>query len=558
MPSSIITNLNLREKNRYYTKKGTTRMLPLLLNDAKQIPLFQISHQDDKYLLDNPNAEWFSILYKFPWENYREYAALYYDALYGFNIKEERKRRGGKKAVKQLESKEESKQRLLFDRTTMQAQAEEKAIIYEQENPELEILEMQVDATSISPGVVPERKGGKKAKCFFSLFKSFIGVSLIGLEAEPERVEMLLSSNPSFVRACGFAQKHTLDEYCHLHVPGLRKLEQFDQIMREYGLWDKIKLEEVRCNLISGVIKKEEELVGDTTHYIAYSGFEVVKYVDDKGKEQKKSQSKVTKNCRCKDQENCGHEWELSDDGAGTIVKSSNRIYWGHKASIIGYPSQGIPLDIVALRDGATHDGESLYPHIEKVFSGIPEIKAKIKRVIYDSACDDQDLRDQFAKDFKIKLKTSLNPRRKKEAVDNLPRGVSRITPYGIPICIGDYEMEYKGMRIGEKKYIYQSPVDSRGAAVCFSCPNQKNCCPNSVTGRTINVSFDLLPHINHEDPPMAKRFKAIMSRRTSVERMIKRIKCDMSDDRLSKRGNDSFQAYLDKTMIAYHMLLRN
>ena len=55
----------------------------------------------------------------------------------------------------------------------------------------------------------------------------------------------------------------------------------------------------------------------------------------------------------------------------------------------------------------------------------------------------------------------------------------------------------------------------------------------------------------------LAKRFKAIMSRRPSVERMIKRLKCDLSDDRLTKRGNDSFQAYLDKTLIAYHILLR-
>ena len=55
----------------------------------------------------------------------------------------------------------------------------------------------------------------------------------------------------------------------------------------------------------------------------------------------------------------------------------------------------------------------------------------------------------------------------------------------------------------------------------------------------------------------MAKRFKAIMRRRPSVERMIKRLKCDLGDDRLSKRGNDSFQASLDKTVISYHLLIR-
>ncbi len=93
---------------------------------------------------------------------------------------------------------------------------------------------------------------------------------------------------------------------------------------------------------------------------------------------------------------------------------------------------------------------------------------------------------------------------------------------------------------------------------MCSTCEHKINCCPNSRAGRTINISFDILPHINSDDPPMAKRYKAIMSRRPSVERMIKRLKCDLGDDRLSKRGSDSFQAYLDKTMIAFHILLRN
>jgi len=70
-------------------------------------------------------------------------------------------------------------------------------------------------------------------------------------------------------------------------------------------------------------------------------------------------------------------------------------------------------------------------------------------------------------------------------------------------------------------------------------------------------IKLNMLPHIDQNDPPMAKRFKAIMTRRPSVERMIKRLKCDMSDDRLTKRNNESFQAYLDKTLIAFHILLR-
>ena len=111
--------------------------------------------------------------------------------------------------------------------------------------------------------------------------------------------------------------------------------------------------------------------------------------------------------------------------------------------------------------------------------------------------------------------------------------------------------------RYENEKFIYQAPKDSEDVPVCLVCRHRENCCPNAARGRTINVSFDLLPHIDSQDPPMAKRYKAIMSRRTSVERMIKRLKCDLGDDRLTKRGNESFQAYLDKTMIAFHVLLR-
>jgi len=84
------------------------------------------------------------------------------------------------------------------------------------------------------------------------------------------------------------------------------------------------------------------------------------------------------------------------------------------------------------------------------------------------------------------------------------------------------------------------------------SCPQANSC------GRTGNISYYLLPHIDETDPPMSKRLKAIMTKRPSVERMIKRLKCDLGDDRLTKRGNSALKAYLDKTLIAYHILLRH
>jgi hypothetical protein len=130
-----------------------------------------------------------------------------------------------------------------------------------------------------------------------------------------------------------------------------------------------------------------------------------------KGKEKKKSQSKTTKNFRCKDPQNCPHPYQLADEGAGTITKAHKKFIWGHKASILGFPLQGIPLDAVAVNDAATHDGETLYPQIVRLFNNFPKMQAEIDTVLYDKAADSVELKQKFEEDFSISLKTSLNPR---------------------------------------------------------------------------------------------------------------------------------------------------
>jgi hypothetical protein len=234
-------------------------------------------------------------------------------------------------------------------------------------------------------------------------------------------------------------------------------------------------------------------------------------------------------------------------------------MYWGHKASVIGLPKQGIAIDAVAITDAASHDGQMFLPHVKDVFEGYPELTNSVDRVLYDSACDDAELRARFKDQLGVDLKASFNRRRSKPITKDLPRGVEKITPYGVPICLAGHEFDYKGCRYGSGKFIFEAPQFDDDTSVCINCTERDGCCNRSTqSGRTITVSFDTLPHINSNDPPMAKRFKAIMRRRPSVERMIKRLKCDLGDDRLSKRGNESFQAYLDKTMIAYHLLIRH
>lgn len=52
---------------------------------SKQIPLIHVVDQDDQILLNTPDAEWFRLLSFLLWQDYREIAAEYYNALYDFN-----------------------------------------------------------------------------------------------------------------------------------------------------------------------------------------------------------------------------------------------------------------------------------------------------------------------------------------------------------------------------------------------------------------------------------------------------------------------------------------
>lgn len=530
-------------------------MLSLPIEQGRQIPLLHEVHSDDAHLLNTIDGEWFDILYHFRWQDHRQVAADYYNALYDFNQLPPKK----VTAADQVnpETKDEARQRLLFDRATAPEPADPPAPILYQ-GAVMAAQTQDVQAADVAPGVVPSRLMGRKPKCFFALLKGFIGTSLMGFAPEPEQVHLLLKSNPAFARVCGFFHQRKDGGYHGEAVPSLRKLEQFDQIMTAAGLWGRIKHTVVSANFASGVVQPEPELVGDTTHYHAYSSFETVPYQDAQGHDRKKSQSKPTKTCGCEDRHACPHEWELRDDGAGTIVKSGKKMIWGHKASVLGLPKQGIAIDAVAVADAATHDGRTLFPHVQQVLAQYPTLTDSIQRVLYDSACDDATLKQRFEDDLGLELKASFNPRRSQPITDNLPRGIEKITPYGVPICLAGQEMDYQGVRYANETFIYRAPRDEDGLSVCIGCRHRAQCCNrSSAAGRTITVPFHTLKHIDPDDPPMAKRFKAIMTRRPAVERMIKRLKCDLGDDRLSKRGNDSFQASLDKTVISYHLLIR-
>jgi hypothetical protein len=61
---------------------------------------------------------------------------------------------------------------------------------------------------------------------------------------------------------------------------------------------------------------------------------------------------------------------------------------------------------------------------------------------------------------------------------------------------------------------------------------------------------------IDPKFPQLSRRFARAMADRTAIERLHKLMKYDYGDERLTKRGNAAFQARLDKTLLAMHLVL--
>lgn len=523
-------------------------------------PLIHVVDQDDEILRASPEAEWFRVLEDLPWWEYRELAAAYYEALEKFNVtqsdrrwelKREREEQG--ETAEARESKEQARLRLLGERPT--GGNDSAPLLFESPAP---LESGWIWPESLRPGVTPRRSAGRQPKCFFGMFRAFVGVSLMGRAPEPEEVHDQLVSNPAFARVCGFTPRQADGNYHQSAVPSLRKLEQFDQIMTEAGLWDRAKWAEVAHNLEARVIHPERVLDHDTTHYPAYSSFETVKWLGPQGGEHRKSQSKLTKRCSCEDKEQCTHEWVLRDDGAGTVVKGGGKMHWAHKASILALPKQGVPVEAVAMTDAANHDSKSLLPHLRRLHAHQPEWLDAADFLLDDSAADDAELRKTIQDEFQLTLRTSINPRSRKTITEALPRGMAKLTPYGELICLAEQSLDYRSVRWETGVFNYGPPKTDTEEIACLTCPLKEACCSRAANGRRVTIPFDLLPHIDPKDPPMAKRFQAMMTQRPAVERVIKRLKYDVGEPHLSKRGNAAFQARLDKTMIAFHLLLRH
>jgi len=519
-----------------------------------QIPLVQIVETDDRFLSES-DVLWFKTLRDLDWRLLVPVAVQYYEALWQFNQDQllERLKRASTRPVPNPETKPQAVQRTLLERATLDPT---RPVLAEGGAEHREPV--HVDAASIRPGQVPVRLRGRTPKDFFALLKAFVGVMLMGRPAEPELVHDELTNNPSFARTCGFTLPVPGD-YRATDVPSRRKLEQFDQIMTGSKLWDDLALGQIRRNLESGKLDVSKVGVHDTTHHEAWSSMEVpeVEGRTKDGKPLKKSHPKTTKACRCAQWEDCPHPWVSADDGAGTVVKAGGKMFWAHKASTFALAGDvEIPLDAVAMTDAAAHDSRSLIAHLERIQIRFPEVMAKLGVVLDDSALDDEAIRKELKDRFGIDLRVQPNHRGRKPILEDLPRGIDRITARGTPVCRAGFPFDLLGVRTQDARFLFCAPDDEQGVAVCAGCPDRDGCLRDTAERRHLSIPLTRIPFLDPEFPHLSKRFHLLMAMRTVIERIHKLMKFDYGSHRLSKRGTLAYQATLDKTLFAMHVVL--
>jgi len=520
-----------------------------------QVPLIHVVESDDRFL-DETDVAWFRLLRDLDWRLLQSVAAQYYELLWQFN--QDQAEAQDLKASSKLqfcpETKEQAQQRLLLERPTLDPS---RPIIVETRVDKRE--PNRIDPAEIRPGCVPIRLSGRSPKDFFSLLKAFLGLSLKGRPAEPEFVHEELTSNPAYARTCGFTLPDSRRGYRSTDVPSLRKLEQFDQIMTANDLWGHLAVDQVRTNLASGKLETSRIGVHDTTHHEAFSAMEVpeVKGMEKNGKPVRKSHPKTTKACRCEDWQSCPHPWISADDGAGTVVKAGHKMFWAHKASIFALVGETeIPLDAVAMTDAAAHDSRSFIAHLERIKGLYPGVIENLEVILDDSALDDEEIRREVKERFGIDLRVNPNARGRKALKQDLPRGIDRILPSGTPVCEAGFPFDLLGVRRPEECFLFRAPDDQEGVAVCTACSTREGCIRGTAERRHLSIPFEHLPFVDPEFPHLSKRFQRLMAHRTLIERINKLMKFDYGSDRLTKRGTAAYQATLDKTLFAMHVVL--
>ena len=140
-------------------------------------------------------------------------------------------------------------------------------------------------------------------------------------------------------------------------------------------------------------------------------------------------------------------------------MKAGGKKHWAQKASTLAPAgAEGVLLDAVAMTDAASHDSNSVVPHLARLFERHPVLKGTVTRVLDDRAADDAGLKAAVAERFAVQLVAPLNPRGRKPITTDLPRGIDHLTNLGVPVCRAGFPFDFLGCRSSEERFLFRAP----------------------------------------------------------------------------------------------------
>jgi len=524
-------------------------------------------------LSDPVNEDWLAVVRGVTGELYEVVGRRYYLALNHFRRQRCRSPLPGRKEVSGS-GKQQAFEAILLDmeerkRTEKVAASREAPAIFVEARPDTQdetLPEALRDFSKPPPSLSDLLAGPGRPPCDgLCLMRAFLAAPLLGVGDSPKDVYLLLRSNPTFVRACGFLGREAVKQPGELtsrRLPGLSTCEEFSEVMTRYGLWQLARIEQVVENLESGVVEIEDTLAFDTTHVEANSHCGNVVPPDAKTQEGKKPKQRkvprLRKTCGCgkANWESCEHPWSPTDQGAAIVVKGPTRIYWAHKASIASFGNSEVPIDARSLQYAAEYDGKTLIPHLKLLMRDLPLVLSLLLFVLADDGYQGQKEAVARFRD-KARLILPVHPSgRSKAKVAQDFSGIDRFTPIGVPVCDAGHRFDMRGRDITNERYIWTAPDGEAGKSVCEGCPSAAACLTKG-TRRHIRVGRSDFPQIDWNHPQHLARENARYQRRTGVERAIKRLKVDLDGEHLTHRDGPRVQAHLDRKLLIVHLLLK-
>jgi hypothetical protein len=540
-----------------------------MLHSAAQV-LFEST--DSPAVLNDPiNVDWLSVVHAVDGQSYELLARRYYIALYHLRKQHQRPDLPGTIFV-EAQGKQQALQGMLDVVDERKANnkkglTEGSAEVFFDAGPnksDASLPDVLVDFSKPLPPLSNILSGPGRPPCdALCMMRAFLAAPLLGVGDDPTSVHKLLHSNPTFTRACNFlgggALKQT-NELTSRKVPSLSVCEEFNEVMTRYGLWNLARLEQVHHNIESGVVKKEDTLVFDTTHLEANSHCANVVPLDAKVEEGKKPKHRkvprMRKNCDCGKHkwESCDHPWSPTDQGAAVVVKGPTRIYWAHKSSVVSFADSEIPIDVRVLQYAAQADGKTLVPHIELLDQDFADVVACTSYILADDAYrDNRDAVSRFGQ--QARLIVPVHGKKSKAELAAAFDGINRFTSTGVPICEAGHSFQMRGRDINNERYSWAAPDGDQAQPVCKGCP-MAGICVKQGERRHIRVARKDFPQIDWDHPQHFARDRTRYKKRTGVERAIKRLKVDLSGENLTARNSHRVQAHLDRRLLILHLLL--